>query len=83
MRAFILYFYQKPINRLLVFNLLNCFEKVDELLEKNDNVDIIYLDFQKAFDSVPHKRLMHKLKMYGITGKTLAIISDFLKDRTF
>ena len=64
-------------------NLLNCFEKVDELLENNDNVDIIYLDFQKAFDSVPHKRLMHKLKMYGITGKTLAIISDFLKDRTF
>ena len=63
--------------------LLNCFEKVDELLENNDNVDIIYLDFQKAFDSVPHKRLMHKLKMYGITGKTLAIISDFLKDRTF
>ena len=64
-------------------NLLNCFEKVDELLENNDNVDIIYLDFQKAFDSVPHKRLMHKLKMYGITAKTLAIISDFLKDRTF
>ena len=58
-------------------NLLNCFEKVDELLENNDNVDIIYLDFQKAFDSVPHKRLMHKLKMYGITGKTLTRTMKF------
>ena len=46
-------------------------------------MDIIYLDFQKDFDSVPHKRLLHKLKMYGITGKTLAIKSVFLKDRTF
>ena len=34
-------------------NLLNCFEKVDELLANNYEVDIIYLDFQKAFDSVP------------------------------
>ena len=39
--------------------------------------------FQKAFDSVPHKRLLDKLKAYGITGKTHAIVKDFLSERGF
>ena len=64
-------------------NLLHCFNKIDEILFNGDEVDIIYLDFQKAFDSVPHRRLLNKLKMYGITGKTLEVISDFLSGRTF
>ena len=44
---------------------------------------IYYLDFQKAFDSVPHHRLMVKLRNYGITDKTLDVISDFLSGRSF
>jgi len=43
--------------------------------------DIIYLDFAKAFDTVPHKRLIHKLRAYGIRGKVLHWIKNFLGHR--
>ena len=43
--------------------------------------DTIYTDFSKAFDSVPHKRLILKLKAYGIRGNLLKWISNFLSDR--
>ena len=44
-------------------------------------VDTIYLDFKKAFDSVPHGRLLTKLKGYGFDGKLLKWIEDFLSER--
>ena len=44
-------------------------------------MDAIYLDFQKAFDSVPHHRLIRKLAAYGVTGKILRWIETFLTDR--
>ncbi len=34
------------------------------------SVDIIYLDFQKTFDKVPHMRLLTKLKAHGVTGRS-------------
>jgi hypothetical protein len=43
--------------------------------------DIILLDFSKAFDKVPHQRLLHKIHHYGITGTTYAWLMDFLKGR--
>ena len=51
-------------------------------LDQNIPVDVAYLDFRKAFDSVPHKRLVHKMRGYGVDGNLLNWISDFLKDRT-
>jgi hypothetical protein len=36
------------------------------------------MDFQKAFDKVPHKRLLEKIKSYGILGSTLNWIEDFI-----
>lgn len=41
----------------------------------------ILLDFAKAFDKVPHRRLLHKLNFYGIRGCTLQWIESFLTDR--
>ena len=51
-------------------------------LDKKHTVDIAVLDFSKAFNSVPHKRLLRKLRLYGIEGRNLAWISCFLHNRT-
>jgi len=42
---------------------------------------VIYLDFQQAFDKVPHKRLMMKINAMGITGDVFNWIEDWLNDR--
>ena len=50
-------------------------------IHKGDSVDIVYLDFQKAFYKVPHQRLLYKLHGHGIRGKVLSWIENWLKDR--
>ena len=50
-------------------------------LESGNSVDVVYLDLRKAFDCVPHRQLLTKLQSYGITGKLLDWIEDFLADR--
>ena len=47
-----------------------------------DVVDSIYLDFSKAFDTVPHRRMLGKLDAYGIRGNSFSWIKGFLYDRT-
>ena len=49
--------------------------------ENNFPVDIIYLDFQKAFDKVPHQRLILKLKSHGIGISIINWIEQWLTDR--
>ena len=44
-------------------------------------MDIVYMDYQKAFDSVPHRRLKMKLSALGIKGHVLTWIEDFLANR--
>ena len=56
-------------------------ERLISLIESGENVDVIYLDFSKAFDRVDHTILLHKLKKNGIVGKTLAWIKSFLTGR--
>ena len=46
-----------------------------------DQTDIVVLDFSKAFDTVPHDMLLHKLDHYGIRGTLHTWLSSFLKDR--
>ena len=64
-----------------ITQLLTTFEIWTQAVEDGNPVDAIYLDFQKAFDSVPHKRLIQKLAAYGVTEKILRWIETFLTDR--
>ena len=63
-------------------NLLETFDTIMRILEEGDAVDVLYFDFQKAFDTVPHYRLITKLEKLGIKGKLLELIRDFLSDRS-
>ena len=68
--------------RSTVTQLLNYLECCAKKVANGEVVDVVYLDFQKAFDKVPHARLIKKLRSYGIEGKLLAWIKEYLKDRT-
>ena len=65
-----------------ISQLLEVMEDFTKFIENKKNFDVIYLDFKKAFDSVPHERLLLKLKGYGIGGSILQWIESFLKGRT-
>ena len=62
--------------------LLEVLDQWSELLDSSNPVDTIYLDFSKAFDTVPHERLLSKLFNLGVQGKTLEWIKCFLSNRT-
>ena len=64
-------------------NLPDISYSVMELIEEGIPVDILFFDFKKAFDRVPHNRLILKLQCLGINGKVLDVIKDFLIGRTF
>ena len=62
-------------------NLLEFYDTVTSNYDKRNNVDVIYLDFEKAFDTVPHERLLTKLASHGIRGNLLNWISNWLNNR--
>ena len=56
----------------------------NDLLQAHDNtksLDIVYLDFQKAFDKVPHDKLMFKVKQLGINGNVYNWVKNWLSNR--
>ena len=67
--------------RLCLTNLLEVLEEWTEILDGGDCLDVIYLDLKKAFDTVPHRRLIAKLKAYGIRGEVIKWVECFLKNR--
>ena len=62
--------------------ILTFLDECVKTLARGDIVDNVYLDFSKAFDTVPHRRLLGKLEAYGIDGSHLSWISSFLMGRT-
>ena len=67
--------------RSCVSQLLEVMEDFTDFLDKGEAFDTIYLDFRKAFDSVPHERLLLKLEAYGISGQIIMWIRNFLINR--
>jgi ribonucleases P/MRP protein subunit RPP40 len=57
------------------------FRIVSNCIDQGHPVDVIYLDFHKAFDKLPHQRLMMKIKSLGIAENVYNWIEDWLRDR--
>nr|XP_047141317.1 uncharacterized protein LOC124816251 [Hydra vulgaris] len=68
-------------NKSCTTNLLETLDIITDVLENCHSVDMLYLDFEKAFDKVPHSRLITKLQSYGIVRNYLGWIENFLTNR--
>ena len=67
--------------RSTTLQLLYILDEWTEILDDGGTVDVVYMDFMKAFDKVPHERLLAKLSAYGIGGDVLTWIRSFLLNR--
>ena len=63
-------------------NLLEFLEKATKAVDEGKSLDVIFLDFAKAFDKVPKERLLKKVHAHGIRGRVWTWISAWLTDRT-
>nr|XP_047142837.1 uncharacterized protein LOC124817085 [Hydra vulgaris] len=68
-------------NKSCTTNLIETIDTITFETAKGKPLCVIYLDFAKAFDKVEHKRLLTKIKAYGITGKIYNWIESFLANR--
>jgi retron-type reverse transcriptase len=69
-------------NRSVNVQLLKVVDDWSAILDQGSQVGIIYTDFEKAFDKVPHRRLLSKLFSYGVSRKLILWIESFLSGRT-
>eukprot|EP00794_Sanderia_malayensis_P001171 gene1171-540_t len=67
--------------RSCITQLLECLDVWTEILDSGGNVDVLYMDYAKAFDKVAHIRLLKKLQGYGPTKQILDWIRSFLDGR--
>ena len=64
-----------------VTQLLSVLYKLGVTLDAGRESDVVYLDFSKAFDSVPHRKLLHKLSLFGISGSLLCWVLWLLNNQ--
>ena len=57
--------------RSTTLQLLHVMKIWTDILDKGREIEAIYCDFMKAFDKVPHKKLIHRINKYGIKGNVL------------
>ena len=62
-------------------NILNFLEYVTQQIDEGKPLDVVYLDFSKAFDKVPHQRLLLQLKNHGISGAIWDWVREWLNAR--
>ena len=67
--------------RSCITNLIETIDEWTRITDEKGKLDCIYLDFMKAFDSVPHQRLLKKIFGYQIRGKVLGWLKSFLVGR--
>eukprot|EP00745_Piridium_sociabile_P028422 TRINITY_DN45753_c0_g1_i14.p1 TRINITY_DN45753_c0_g1~~TRINITY_DN45753_c0_g1_i14.p1 ORF type:complete len:133 (+),score=19.72 TRINITY_DN45753_c0_g1_i14:306-704(+) len=67
--------------RSCISQLLEVIDYVTKAVDQGKPVDVVYLDFKKAFDSVPHKRLLTQLSAYGVGGHLLKWIKRQIECR--
>ena len=63
-------------------NLLDTFQDWVIALNGHANIDVVFIDFAKAFESVSHVKLLHKLRGYGVQYELLGWIKSFLENRS-
>ena len=68
--------------RSTTLQLLKVMEEWTQAPDLGNSIDIIYMDFKKAFDKVPHQRLIYKIRALGINEEITLWIKDYLTDRT-
>lgn len=67
--------------RSCTLSLLDSISRWQKCLKSGEYIDVIYFDFQKAFDMVPHEKLLLKLRAVGFEDKLILWLTDFLKNR--
>ena len=64
-------------------NLMQICQYISSSLDSGYQVDVIYTDLSKAFDSIDHKKLIHKLRYFGFNPPLCELISSYLDNRSF
>jgi len=65
-------------DRSCLTNLISFYDQVTRLVDEGKAMDVVYLDFSKAFNTVPHSILLEKLAAHGLDGCTLCWIKNWL-----
>ena len=68
--------------RSCILQLLDVLDDWTKYYDENKQIDSVYLDIKKAFDTIPHQRLLLKLKNYGFDGKLFKWVEVFLSERS-
>jgi len=66
-----------------MLQLLHMLDDWTENLESGEQIDVIYTDYEKAFDKVPHRRLLNKFFSFGLPIQILNWIRSFLHNRFY
>lgn len=61
--------------------LVSVVHEISEVLDSSGQVDMLFFDFSKAFDKVPHGKLLHKLECIGIPSNIISWIQAYLRHR--
>jgi len=64
-----------------VSNLIEYLEEITSMLDAGLPVDAVYIDYAKCFDKISHRHLLFKISRYGITGKIISWLRNWLKNR--